>query len=413
MSTTETRIEIDSFRLNKRVQDIAEIGSTLNGGSNRQALTDEDAEARKLFINWCESSACTVRIDSIGNIFARRQGSNPDADPILIGSHLDTQPTGGRFDGVYGVLAGLEVIETLNDSQVQTVAPIEVVVWTNEEGCRFDTPSMGSSVWAGVLPQNEAYAQQDVEGQSVMSELARIGYLGETPAQPFAFRAAFELHIEQGPLLEQQDTLIGVVVGTQHMSRHKLTIFGQEAHAGTTPMSMRRDPVRALSAMLPKFYSVADGHGPHSRITFGQISCLPGAVNTVPGKVEVRIDLRDPRPDIHDAMAKDLCEIVDRCCSEAGLEFTFEKYWEKPSVDFDTRCIQSVKNAATHFGYSSMEIISGALHDACNLSLHGPTSMIFIPCKDGLSHIEAEYADPAHVAAGGNVLLNAVLEHAL
>ena len=412
-SPTQPTIEIDSYRLNKRIQDISEIGSTLNGGSNRQALTDDDAKARELFINWCESSACTVRVDAMGNIFARRGGSNPEADPVLIGSHLDTQPTGGRFDGVYGVLAGLEVIETLNDSQVQTEAPIEVVVWTNEEGCRFDTPSMGSSVWAGVMPQTEAYVQQDVEGHSVMSELARIGYLGETPAQPFPFRAAFELHIEQGPLLEQQDTLIGIVVGTQHMSRHRLTIFGQEAHAGTTPMSMRRDPVRALSSMLPKFYSVADGHGPHSRITFGQISCLPGAVNTVPGKVEVRIDLRDPRPDIHDSMADDLRRIVESCCSETGLEFAFDKYWEKPGVDFDKSCIQSVKNAATHCGYTSMEIISGALHDACNLSLHGPTSMIFIPCKDGLSHNEREYAHPNHIAAGGNVLLHAVLKHAL
>lgn len=413
VSTLKTRIEIDSCRLNKRIQEISEIGATLNGGSNRQALTDEDAEGRRLFIDWCESAACRVRIDSVGNIFARRQGSNLDADPVLIGSHLDTQPTGGRFDGVYGVLAGLEVIETLNDFQVLTEAPIEVVVWTNEEGCRFDTPSMGSSVWAGVLPQTEAYAQLDVEGHSVLSELARIGYLGETPAQPFPFRAAFELHIEQGPLLEQQDALIGIVVGTQHMSRHRLIIFGQEAHAGTTPMSMRRDPVRALSAMLPKLYSVADGHDPHSRITFGQINCLPGAVNTVPGKVEVRIDLRDPRPDIHDIMANDLYEIVESCCSEFGLEFAFEKYWEKPGVDFNAGCIKTVTNAATSCGYTSMKIISGALHDACNLSLHGPTSMIFIPCKDGLSHNESEYAHPDHIAAGGNVLLHAVLKHAL
>ena len=413
MSRNEPLIEIDSARLNKRIQDIAAIGSTLNGGSNRQALTDEDAEARNLFINWCENSACEVRVDSMGNIFARRSGSNPNADPILIGSHLDTQPTGGRFDGVYGVLAGLEVIESLNDSGIQTQAPVEVVVWTNEEGCRFDTPSMGSSVWAGLLSETDAHAQKDSQGHSVISELERIGFLGKIDAQPFPFQAAFELHIEQGPVLEQQNTLIGVVVGTQQMSRHRLKIFGQEAHAGTTPMSLRRDPIRAFSVMLPKFYSVADEHGPQSRITFGQINCYPGAVNTVPGELEVKIDLRDPRPDVHDAIAKDLCEIVELCCSEAGLAFTFEKYWEKPSVDFDAKCIQSVQDAATRCGYSSMEIISGALHDACNLSLQGPTSMIFIPCKDGLSHNEAEYADPDHVAAGGNVLLHAVLEHAL
>ena len=413
MSRNEPHVEIDSTRLNERIHDIASIGATLNGGSNRQALTDEDAEARHVFMKWCENSACEVRVDSMGNIFARRHGSNPDADPILIGSHLDTQPTGGRFDGVYGVLAGLEVIESLNDSQIQTQAPIEVVVWTNEEGCRFDTPSMGSSVWAGLLSETHAYTQKDSRGQSVISELERIGFLGEIPTQPFPFRAAFEVHIEQGPVLEQQNTLIGIVTGTQQMSRHRLKIFGQEAHAGTTPMNMRRDPIRALSAMLPKFYSVADSHGPQSRLTFGQINCLPGAVNTVPGELEVRIDLRDPRPDIHDAIVNELSEIVERSCSDTGLEFAFEKYWEKPSVDFDTSCIASVKNAAMNCGYSSMEIISGALHDACNLSLHGPTSMIFIPCKDGLSHNEAEYADPDHLAAGGNVLLHAVLEHAL
>lgn len=413
MSRNEPLIEIDSARLNERIQDIAAIGPTKNGGSNRQALTDEDAEARNLFIKWCNDAACEVRVDSMGNIFARRHGSNPDADPILIGSHLDTQQTGGRFDGVYGVLAGLEVIDSLNDSQIQTQAPVEVVVWTNEEGCRFDTPSMGSSVWAGLLSETNAHAQKDLHGQSVISELERIGFLGEVPTQPFPFRAAFELHIEQGPVLEQQNTLIGIVIGTQQMSRHRLKIFGQEAHAGTTPMNMRRDPIRALAAMLPKFFSVADAHGPQTRLTFGQISCLPGAVNTVPGELEVRIDLRDPRPDIHEAIANDLSQIVERSCSDTGLEFAFEKYWEKASVDFDTSCIASVKNAATKCGYSSMEIISGALHDACNLSLHGPTSMIFIPCKDGLSHNEAEYADPGHIAAGGNVLLHAVLEHAL
>ena len=412
MSRNHSFIEIDSSRLNGRIQDIAEIGATHDGGSNRQALSDEDAAARNLFIDWCQSSGCEVRVDSIGNIFARRHGLDPTSDPILIGSHLDTQPTGGKFDGIYGVLAGLEVIDTLNDTHTQTQAPLEIVVWTNEEGCRFDTPSMGSSVWAGVLSQSEAHAQTDSQGQSVMSELKRTGFLGAIPAQAFSFKAAFELHIEQGPLLEQQHVPIGVVTGTQHMSRHRLKIYGQEAHAGTTPMNMRRDPIRAFSEILPQLYAAADSYSPLSRITFGQIDCYPGAVNTVPGLLEVKIDLRDPRPDVHQTMAKNLAEIVDNCCGEVGLAYAFEKYWEKPGVEFDATCIRSVKKAAEDCGYSSMEIISGALHDACNLNEHGPTSMIFIPCRDGISHNAAEHADPDHIAAGGNVLLHAVLEHA-
>lgn len=410
--STLSELRVDPARLLGRIQDMARIGSTVNGGSNRQALTDEDANGRELFASWCEGLGCEIRIDSIGNMFARREGSDRFADPVLVGSHLDTQPTGGKYDGVYGVLAGVEIIETLNSEKVVTEAPIEVIVWTNEEGCRFDMPAMGSSVWAGVLKEQDAYREVDRSGCSVLSELNRTGYLGQTRAAPFDFRAAFELHIEQGPVLEKESKAIGVVTSTQNMSRHTLKIFGSEAHAGTTPMSMRKDPVMAISEMLPQFYAAANSAGPSARITFGQISCSPGVVNTVPGEVEIKIDLRHPCQVSHDELAHKISAIADACCKRFGVEFEIEKYWEKRSVEFDMGCRSSVKRAADLFGYQSMEIVSGALHDACNLALHGPTSMIFIPCKNGISHNEAEHADLEHIGFGANVLLHSVLDYA-
>ncbi|MDA9580669.1 Zn-dependent hydrolase [Luminiphilus sp.] len=404
--------EINSERLWARLMAMAKVGATAAGGCNRQALTDEDRVGRDLFMQWCQAAGCDVRLDEIGNIFARREGSNPELPPVITGSHLDTQPTGGKFDGIYGVLAGLEVIESLNDGEIVTEAPIEVVVWTNEEGCRFDTAMMGSAVWSGQMTLADAYALTDEAGASVGEELRRIGHLGATPAQCYPVTAAFEAHIEQGPMLEATERTIGIVTGVQHMSRHRIDIDGQEAHAGPTPMSMRKDPMMALARFLPQLYQLAEEHAPDGRMTFGVIHADPGSNNTVPGHLMLTADIRHPQRQSYDAMLAGFHQCVEQACSELELPCSIDCFWDAPGVAFDEGCINAVRVGVERFAYSSREMFSGAGHDAVNVSSVAPTAMIFIPCEGGLSHNEAENAAQEDVAAGCNVLLHAMIEMA-
>lgn len=406
------RLRIDGQRLWSRLMAMGEIGATPAGGCNRQALTDEDKAGRELFTRWCQDAGCEVRVDAIGNIFARRTGKDDSLPPVITGSHLDTQPTGGKFDGIYGVLAGLEVIETLNDHDVQTQHPIEAVVWTNEEGCRFDTAMMGSAVWAGAMPIEAAYALADRDGNSVEEELCRVGYKGNVAAQAGPIKAAFEAHIEQGPVLEAQRKTIGIVTGVQHMSRHRIVIDGKESHAGPTPMETRADPMMALANFLPKLYSMAEKYAPDARLTFGFIHASPGSSNTVPGQLELTVDIRHPDKAAYDAMIAAYQEHVSNACESLDLPVRMECFWEAPGVAFNSDCVNAVRKAVSATGYNSMEMFSGAGHDACNVAAVVPTSMIFIPCKDGLSHNEAESAEPEHVEAGCNVLLHAMLDRA-
>lgn len=413
----ETMRDLDSIRINgnrlwSRLMRMAQVGATPAGGCNRQALTDEDVEGRELFISWCIQADCDVRIDEIGNIFARRPGTSTDSPAVMTGSHLDTQPTGGRFDGIYGVLAGLEVIETLNDLGIPTRHPLDVVVWTNEEGCRFDTAMMGSAVWSGKLPLEEAYELRDQAGHSVLEELERGGQRGSFPVTPGPVKAAFETHIEQGPVLEQGSESIGIVTGVQHMSRHRVVIEGQEAHAGPTPMTMRKDPVMALSATLPRLYALANKHGPDGRVTIGCIDTLPGSSNTVPGRLEYTVDIRHPEEARYTAMLVELRDCIATCCDDLGLAWHHDCFWESPGVTFDRVCIDAVRTAVEITGVSHRDMISGAGHDACNLASQVPTSMIFIPCEGGISHNEAESIDPGMATAGANVLLHAMLHQA-
>jgi N-carbamoyl-L-amino-acid hydrolase len=393
--------------------DMAQHGRTPAGGCNRQALTDEDRDGRDLFLQWCRDAGCEVRVDAIGNIFARRAGADPSLPPVITGSHLDTQPSGGRFDGIYGVLAGLEVIEALNDAGVTTRHPLEAVVWTNEEGCRFDTAMMGSAVWTGAMALKDAYALADRQGATVEEELRRIGYLGDTPAQSSDVHAAFELHIEQGPVLEAEEREIGIVTGVQHMSRHRVVIHGEEAHAGPTPMSRRRDPMMALSMFLPQLYQLAEEYAPEGRITFGFIHAHPGSSNTVPGRLEMTVDIRHPDSLSYRAMLDGYELRVRSACDRFGLPHELGCFWQAPGVEFDQQCINAVRQAVEKLGYSSREMVSGAGHDACNLAAVVPTSMIFVPCEGGLSHNEAEAITVAQAEAGANVLLHAMLERAV
>jgi N-carbamoyl-L-amino-acid hydrolase len=348
-------------------------------------------------------------VDSIGNLFLRRPGRDDGLPAVMTGSHLDTQPTGGKFDGIYGVLAGLEAIESLNDQAVVTQHPIEVSVWCNEEGCRFPMAMMGSAVWAGRLPLDEALGLADRAGLSVRRELERAGVNTDVPLPRQAVKAAIELHIEQGPVLEQRAMTIGIVTGVQHMSRYEVMVAGQEAHAGPTPMDLRRDPIRVLAQVLPALYAQAQQRAPEARMTVGCIETMPGSPNTVPGRLRFTVDLRHPDA----AQYHSLCEAAEQLVLDAlarhGLKGGIRRVWEAPGVVFDANCVAAVRAAVRVLGYSSMEMVSGAGHDSCNLAAVVPTAMIFVPCAGGLSHNEAETAAPADIEAGANVLLHTLV----
>ena len=402
-------VRTDHERLWRRLMAMAEVGATPAGGSNRQALSDDDKAGRDLFVGWAEGAGCTIELDAVGNLFARRAGADPAAAPVVLGSHLDTQPTGGRFDGVYGVLGGLEVVEALNDHGVRTSAPVEVAVWTNEEGSRFAVSMMGSAVWAGVLPLDEVRALTDRSGISVGDELDRLGWAGAAPfAKPL--RAYLELHIEQGPILEASGSSIGVVTGVQGIRWFTVMLEGFPAHAGTTPMDRRQDPARPLAAVLSGLYEMAAGHSPEVRVTPAQFRSEPVSPNTVPAHVAFSIDVRHPDAAVLDEMEAGVRALVARAGAEHGCRYRVEVINDCAPVVFDPECVQAVESAARRCGYSQERIGSGAGHDACHVALRAPTGMIFVPCRDGLSHNEAESMEPAAAGRGADVLLHAALD---
>jgi beta-ureidopropionase / N-carbamoyl-L-amino-acid hydrolase len=403
-------LRVDGNRLWQRIMKMAEIGKTQKGGSNRIALSDEDKAGRDLFINWCEKAGCTILIDEIGNIFARRSGREDRLKPIIVGSHLDTQPTGGKYDGVYGVLAGLELIETLNQYKIETVAPIEVVVWTNEEGARFSPAMIGSGVFTGVFNLEESLKITDKNGIHIEDELHRISYKGTVPAKLKPILAAFEVHIEQGPILETEKKQIGVLTGVQGINWYDVTIEGKEAHAGPTPMNHRQDPFTAALPIMQRCYQLANEHTLEGRVTFGDIKISPGSRNTVPGTLVLSVDLRHPDEKTLNKMHKELYQIVDQECKTNGLSGSVNHLWHMPVTVFDPNCIEAVRKSVRKLGYSHMEMVSGAGHDSVNLAKVVPTAMIFVPCKDGLSHNEMETVKPDDLTKGCNVLLHAVLE---
>jgi N-carbamoyl-L-amino-acid hydrolase len=402
-------LRVNGGRLWSRLMEMAQIGATANGGCNRQALTDADFAGRALLSRWAEAAGCRVRVDPVGNLFARRSGREDGLPVVMTGSHLDTQPTGGKFDGVYGVLAGLEVIESLNDHAIETLHPIEVSVWCNEEGCRFPMAMMGSAVWSGRLPLTAAYALTDRAGTSVRDELQRAAVGMDAPLARQAVKAAIELHIEQGPVLEQRAKTIGVVTGVQHMSRHEIIVQGQEAHAGPTPMEMRRDPIRVLADLLPALYAAAARRGSEARMTVGCIETLPGSPNTVPGRLRFTLDLRHPDAGQYRSLCDAARQLVHEALARHALEGSIRSVWEAPGVVFDAACINAVRTAASTLDLSALEMVSGAGHDSCNVASVAPTAMIFVPCAGGLSHNEAETAAPSDVEAGANVLLHTIV----
>ncbi len=400
---------VNGERLWSRLMQMGAIGATAHGGCNRQALTELDFEGRRLLMQWARPLGCEARVDGIGNLFLHRAGADERLPAVLTGSHLDTQPTGGKFDGVYGVLAGLEVLESLHEQEIRTAHPIELAVWCNEEGSRFPAAMMGSAVWAGRMSIDAAYALKDARGISVREALEQAGVPFERTLAQQPLRAAFEVHIEQGPILEQQHKTIGVVTGVQHMCRNEVLVYGQETHAGTTPMAVRHDPIRVLAQVLPELYRAAERVGTDARMTVGIIETYPGSPNTVPGRLRFTVDLRHPQQQHYRALREALERIVAEALARSQLQGSVRCYWEAPGVSFDERCVEAVRSAADALGYSYMKMISGAGHDSCNVAAIAPTSMIFVPCAGGLSHNEAEQAAATDLAAGANVLLHAML----
>jgi N-carbamoyl-L-amino-acid hydrolase len=392
--------------------ELARIGATDKGGVKRLALTDLDRQGRDLVVQWAQAEGLAVTIDKIGNVFMRREGANPALPPVVTGSHIDTQPTGGKFDGNYGVLAGLEVVRTLNERGIRTEAPIEVAFWTNEEGSRFVPVMMGSGVFCGAFTLETAYAARDVDGKSVGEELERIGYRGgETPGE-HPIGAYFEAHIEQGPVLEDANKVIGVVPAVMGLSWYDCTVTGMEAHAGPTPMHLRRDAMQVATTIMQEVVAIANRYPPYGRGTVGMVQVFPNSRNVIPGRVKFSIDLRNVTDDLLNTMHGEIEAFVERTRRETGLAVELERVSYYPPCPFHPDCVGAVRAATEKLGYSTMDVVSGAGHDAIYVARLAPAGMIFVPCKDGISHNEIEDAQPGHLEAGCNVLLHAMLERA-
>ena len=404
--------KINGKRLWDSLMEMGKIGATPKGGVCRLALTDLDKEGRDLFVDWCKQAGCTVRVDAMGNIFARRAGKDNSLPPVVMGSHLDTQPTGGKFDGIYGVLSGLEVIRSLNDHNIETLAPIEASVWTNEEGSRFPPAMVASGVFAGVFDLEYGLSRADLDGKTMGEELARIGYDGELECGNREFKAFFEAHIEQGPILENEKKTIGIVTDAQGQRWYEVTLTGQESHAGPTPMLSRKDALLGAAKIIDQVNRIGLSNPPYACATVGLLQVFPNSRNVIPGEVFFTIDLRHPNDSVLAGMDHELREISQSIASELGLEMKFEQIWHSPPVPFNKKCVDSVRKAAETSGYSYQDIVSGAGHDACYISRVAPTAMVFVPCENGISHNEAENADPDDLAAGCDVLFQAVVEQA-
>jgi len=407
-----SNMRINSERLWDSLMEMAQIGPGIAGGNNRQTLTDEDAQGRKLFARWCTEAGMTLGVDKMGTMFARREGTDPDALPVYVGSHLDTQPTGGKYDGVLGVLGGLEVIRQLNDMNVKTRHPIVVVNFTNEEGTRFAPAMVASGVFAGIHTLDWAYDRTDAEGVRLGDELKRIGYLGDEEVGARKMHAFFELHIEQGPILEIEKKDIGVVTHGQGLKWLEVTLIGKESHTGSTPMPMRVNAGLGMARMTELVNEIALSHAPNAVGAIGQCDVYPNSRNIIPGKVVFTIDFRHPEKEVIADMEARFRAGAKEIADGIGLQMSIEEVGGFDPVAFDEDCVTAVRNAAERLGYSHRNLVSGAGHDACWINRVAPTAMVMCPCVDGLSHNEAEDISPEWAAAGTNVLFHAVVETA-
>ncbi len=407
-----SNVRINGQRLWDALMEMAKIGATPKGGCKRLTLTDLDKQARELFASWCEKEGCPIKVDEMGNMFARRPGVEDSLPPVMIGSHLDTQPTGGKYDGVLGVLGALEVVRSLNDLKIKTRHPIEIANWTNEEGSRYAPAMISSGVFAGVYTKEFAYAREDAEHKKLGDELERIGFKGAEPVGNRKIHAFFELHIEQGPILEAESYDVGVVTHGQGQRWYEIKLVGFESHAGSTPMPRRKDAVLGAARIVELVNRIGLSKAPLGVSTVGMLNPYPNSRNVIPGEVFMTCEFRHPIDDTLTDMDAQLKAGVEEICKTIGLTYDLKQVFYYAPVAFDEGCVAAVRRAAKHLGLSHRDIVSGAGHDACYIARVAPTSMIFTPCVDGVSHNEAEEISQEWATAGANVLMHAVLEKA-
>ncbi len=407
-----TNLRINSSRLWDSLMEMAKIGPGIAGGNNRQALTDEDAQGRALFLKWCDEAGLTMGIDQMGTMFARREGTRPDLLPVYVGSHLDTQPTGGKYDGVLGVLAGLEIIRTLNDQGIETKHPIVIVNFTNEEGTRFPPAMVASGVFAGVHSLDWAYSREDSEGKTFGEELKRINWIGDEEVGSRKMKAFFELHIEQGPILELEEKEIGIVTHGQGLSWLEITLTGKESHTGSTPMPMRVNAGLGMARITQLVDEIANNYEPNAVGAIGQCDIYPNSRNIIPGKAVFTVDFRHPEKSIITSMEEELRLGAEKIAKEIGLTLEIESVGGFDPVTFDPDCVAMIRASAEKLGYGYRDLVSGAGHDACWINKVAPTAMVMCPCVGGLSHNEAEEITQKWASAGADVLLHSVLDSA-
>jgi beta-ureidopropionase / N-carbamoyl-L-amino-acid hydrolase len=407
-----SNVRINGGRLWDSLMEMAKIGATPKGGCKRLTLTDLDKQARELFRRWCEAEGCALKVDEMGNMFARRPGEDPSLPPVIVGSHLDTQPTGGKFDGVLGVLGALEVVRSLNDLKIKTRYPIEVANWTNEEGSRYAPAMVSSGVFAGVFTKDFAYSRVDSDGKALGDELKRIGFKGEEPVGGRPVHAYFELHIEQGPILEDENIDVGVVTHGQGQRWYEIRLTGFESHAGSTPMPRRKDALLGAARIVELVNAIGLSKAPLGVSTVGMLNPYPNSRNVIPGEVFMTCEFRHPLDATLSDMDAALKEGVEAITKKIGLTYDLKQVFYYAPVAFDPGCVDAVRRAAERFGYSHRDIVSGAGHDACYLARVAPSSMVFTPCVDGVSHNESEDIKQEWSTAGANVLMHAVLEKA-
>lgn len=412
MAAPGENLRINADRLWDSIHEMAEIGPGVAGGNNRQTLTDEDGEGRRLFRKWCEEAGLAMGVDRMGTMFATRAGTDPEALPVYVGSHLDTQPTGGRYDGVLGVLGGLEVIRTLNDLGIRTKHPIVVTNWTNEEGTRFAPAMLASGVFAGVHDLDWAYDRKDARGLRFGDELERIGWKGDEEVGARKIKAFFELHIEQGPILEDEGIDIGVVTHGQGLWWLQVTLTGKDAHTGSTPMPKRRNAGLGMARITELVHEVAMDYQPEAVGAIGHMEIHPNSRNVIPGRVVFTIDIRSPNEEVLNEMRARIEDGIATICEALDIGFEVEAVGHFDPVTFDEGCVKAIRSAAERLGYSHRDIVSGAGHDACWINRVAPTAMVMCPCVDGLSHNEAEEISKEWAAAGADVLFHAVVETA-
>jgi len=412
MAAPGENLRINPDRLWDSLMEMAKIGPGIAGGNNRQTLTDEDGEGRHLFKRWCDAAGLVTGVDEMGNMFARRDGTDAEALPVYVGSHLDTQPTGGKYDGVLGVLGGLEVIRTLNDLGIRTKHPIVVTNWTNEEGARFAPAMLASGVFAGVLTQDYAYDRKDKAGMRFGDELERIGWKGDEKVGARKMKAFFELHIEQGPILEDEGIDIGVVTHGQGLKWLQVTLTGKEAHTGSTPMPKRRNAGLGMARVIELVHEIAMDYQPDAVGAVGHMEAYPNSRNIIAGRTVFTVDIRSPEKEVLDEMDVRIREGIETICDALDIKYEIEQVGHFDPVTFDEGCVTAIRDAATRLGYTHRNIVSGAGHDACWINRVAPTAMVMCPCVDGLSHNEAEEISKEWAAAGADVLFHAVVETA-